>query len=256
MTKTYSNDVSISYPCSVAEKWVMDKNNVIANLPYVVGVTEKQVTLRFNRMKLFTYKDIFSIDVGLLGKDFIEYKLDSKTSQLGIMFSFRQNTKECNTEVMVKYKGEKEWIVSKALPEIASEIIKVMKEQVRPQTPPISSGIDLGNLDLGRISDVSKILLKSKLEKTEIIDVESNLAVFLEDLYKDLEKYPIVYISGTGESISFRILMVNGEFKSVYYNDGVRESRDETTLNGVRGKFKINVYVNLSTAVQKKIDNT
>ncbi|WP_054845607.1 hypothetical protein [Sulfuracidifex tepidarius] len=198
MTKLYSQEVSTETSCKTVEKWLMDKTNVVSNLPYLVGLKGDDVTLRFNRMGIFSYKETFSTEIGLIGKDFIEYKLKAKSSLLELMFSLNQTPKECNIKVMLKYVGEKEWIVSKALPTIGNEVAKTVGEQVKEERP-METGLDFGNLDLGKISDVSKILLKSKLEKTENIDAEPNLAVFLENMYSEVSKYPVVYISGLGE---------------------------------------------------------
>jgi len=251
MTKLHSQEVIVDAPCKTAEKWLMDRNNIITNLPFVVGIKGDEITLKFNRMGLFSYKDVFTVELGLIGRDFIEYKLKAKASLLEIMFSLSQGAKDCSIKIMLKYVGEKEWIVGKALPIIGDGMAKTIKDQIKEEQNSPFTGIDFGNLDLGKISDVSKILLKSKLEKSESVNVSPNLAVYLENQFIDLAKYPVVYISGLGEGISFRVLMLNGEFKGVYINDGNAEIRDETALNNVKGQFNVNVYVYL-TAVNKK----
>ncbi len=253
MTKLYSQDITSEVSCKSVEKWLMDKTNIISNLPYLVGLKGDEVTLRFNRMGIFSYKETFSTEIGLIGKDFIEYKLKAKSSLLELMFSLNQSPKECSIKIMLKYVGEKEWIVSKAISTIGNEVAKTIAEQVKEERPN-EIGLDFGKLDLGKISDVSKILLKSKLEKTENIDAEPNLATFLESMYTEVSKYPVVYISGLGEGISFRVLMMNGEFKEVYINDGSSEKRDETVLNSLKGSFKVNVYVYLTGASKKRIE--
>jgi hypothetical protein len=98
-------------------------------------------------------------------------------------------------------------------------------------------------------SQISKIIMKSKLANTEVISIkEEELISFFESVISQNSKYPVIYVSGTGNA-TFRVLFINGELKGVYVMVNENEYFDEESLNKLSGEFKVDIYVALSPLV-------
>ncbi|BCS92653.1 hypothetical protein [Metallosphaera javensis (ex Sakai et al. 2022)] len=102
---------------------------------------------------------------------------------------------------------------------------------------------------LSKLSMLTKLIMKSKMVKSEVITLkEGELVDYLNQVIVEFQHYPVIYVSGTGES-TFRILLINGEVRGVYVLKEGREYREEEILNELGGNLKIHVYVSLNPKV-------
>ncbi len=233
-----------------AFQWLSDVSNVISVIPNVVKVEgNKRVELKFTRLFFFTFDSTFDISYNIVGERMVEYKLvDQKGNQIKIFFVEKDKDK---LEILISYDGEKAWIVRKGLSKILEEIKKGLEKEL--SRAEIRSTAEDYSQKLGKISYISKIIMKSKLANTEVISIkEGGLVHYLESVISQYSKYPVIYVSGTGEA-TFRVLFINGELKGVYVMINENEYFNEESLNKLSGEFKVNIYVALSPQVLEVI---
>jgi len=221
-----------------------DRDVVISHLPGVVSIQGNKVKLRFRRVML-THESTYEVSAAILGPRMVEYKLaDQRGNSLVILFSSRN---ERELTISVSYSGEREWVVNKAVKLIAKELQEGLRKEVE-KLPSVSTRGDYSQ-SLSKVSFITKLLMKSKLVKSEVVNVkEGELVDYLQEIISQYSQYPVIYISGSGEG-SFRLLFVGGEMKGVYVVREGRESLEEGSLNILKGGFKIHVYVALSPKV-------
>jgi|GEM_PF-689878 len=206
------------------------------------------ITLRFKRFGLFTFKDVFIVDVRVQTQYMITYILKSERGNLfEILFTLKENrvTSKTLVHIAIKYDGEKEWIVKKFLADIGKALLDgIKKEAGKVIETKISINNDFSQ-QLNKISFISKLLLKSKLinSKKVVINRGNSLGIITDLIEEYLGKYKAIYVSGTSSQSSFRLLFIDGDLKGVYVNLNGEEHFDEKSLNSLEGEFKVNVYV-------------
>ena len=111
---------------------------------------------------------------------------------------------------------------------------------------------------LNKLSFVSKLLLKSRLIKSEGISVPKGqmLDTILSSIADILSKYKTIYVSASSTSSSFRLLFINGDLKGIYVNENGKEYfSDENILSSLSGEFKVNVYVLLVPKIPSVVED-
>jgi hypothetical protein len=237
---------------------IKDVDLMISYLPHQVGrgrttvtnggstFTIPTITLYFRRYLMFTFKDTFKVYVNVLGNSMVEYSLISNNGNvLKILFIIKRDRERWKLDVAAVYTGKSEWIVSKYLGEIAKTLAEaVIKEAGTRVTSVKATGASGETADLSKLSEVSKILMKSRLaEETSVMISQGNaVETILNLVEKYIGKYNNIYVSGISEGSSFRILISSGELKGIYVNVNGEESTDERSLNRLSGLFKVKIY--------------
>lgn len=230
---------------NVINSIIKNTDIILSYIPYQVERGYNEITLRFTRFLLFTHKDTFKVESKIDIKGMSTYILKSdKGNKIELFISLKEesNKQDIIVNIAVKYEGEKEWIVGKFLHDIAFSILNGILEESK------KSVTITGNFSqsLGKIGFITKLLMKSRLVKTEEITVgKGQLIPAIIDLVQEYLKYQIIYVSGVSINASFRLIINNGDVKGVYVNINGEESFDEKALNSLEGHFKVNVYVSL-----------
>lgn len=222
-----------------------DAEYFLSIIPYQVERGKNFITLRFRRFGLFSFKKQFEIKGITTTKGMIAYSFKSKNGDsLEFYITNRLERDHFVLNLAIQYSGEKEWIVGKYLKDIAESIERSIKEESeRIKELAVSSNL---SENLGKLSFVTKLLIKSRIVKSEEINITKDKAVEeLTKLIQDYLKYKVIYVSGTSHNSSFRVLFVNGNINGVYVNIYGNENYDEQSLNELEGHFKVNVYVSL-----------
>jgi hypothetical protein len=237
---------------------IKDVDLMISYFPHQVGrgrttvtrggsaFTIPTITLYFRRYLMFTFKDTFKVYVNVLGDSMVEYSLISDNGNvIRILFIVKRDKERWKLDVAAVYMGKSEWIVSKYLGEIARTLAEaVIKEAGTRVTSVKAAGASGETVDLSKLSEVSKILMKSRLaEETSVMISQGNaVETILNLVEKYIGKYNNIYVSGISEGSSFRILISSGELKGVYVNVNGEESTDERSLSRLSGLFKVKIY--------------
>ena len=234
--------------------WARNPSNIISVLPNVVGIENNVVKLKFTRFLLFSFEGEFVVEPSFIGSGIVEYKLtDKKGNEIKIIISAEGKS---GVKLSVSYSGEKEWIVGKGLHKILEEISNGIKSELSklPEVEQQTVGSKNFSLSLSKISSISKLIMKSKLAKTEDITLkEGEVLSYVEGIISDFANYPLIYISGSGSS-TFRLLFLNGELKGIYILKDGKDSFNEDDLNHISGEFKIHVYVGISPRIVEVLE--
>ncbi|HIP85166.1 MAG TPA: hypothetical protein EYH17_00810 [Pyrodictium sp.] len=218
-----------------------DSEFLYESLPFVVGREGGKVKLRFSRL-LFSFEDVYAPRVECdNGRRFVRYVLEGRRSRL--VLEFKSN----GTKILGEgfYDGPRGWVVGKHLGRILESLVN---DAARIADKVAKLKIDKSDYSdlLASISWVSKLLMKSVLLRSELTMIrKGGLLDYVERLVveKILQKYPMVYVSGYGDSGTFRILFVGGEVRGVYANIGGKEYvGDERILNEFEGVTRVKVY--------------
>ncbi len=221
-----------------------DKEFIISSLPCVVARFSNKILLRFSRLLLFRVDDVYSLDIEQIDKGIV-IKLFGEKSTVTLIFRLSGNDK---IEYIGEYNGPKQWVVVPCLEDIGRSVIKDVTEEARRRSVERSrtaAGADYSAL-LAKVSWVSKLLLRSVLIKSEIVAInKGSLISYIEDLASEgvLSKYKTIYVSGTSDIGSFRMLFINGELVGVYsLIRGKEYVGDDKVLNEFEGFTRIRVY--------------
>ena len=222
-------------------KVMCDSDFLYESLPFVVGRDGNRVKLRFSRL-LFSFEDTYTPHVEYdASRKFVRYVLEGRRSRL--VLEFKSNGVRVVGEAF--YNGPRGWVVGKYLGKILENLVEdAVRIADRIAKFKTSKG-DYSDL-LASISWVSKLLMKSVLLRSELTMIrKGGFLGYIERLVEEkiLQKYPIVYVSGYGDSGTFRILFVGGEVRGVYVNIGGKEYvGDEKVLNEFEGITRVKVY--------------
>ena len=224
-------------------KYLRDEDFVKSSLPYLVGVGKGKVTLRFTRMLLFHFEDTYDLLITSVSEN-VNHILTGRKSNIKLSFK-KQSDDSINA--IATYEGPKAWVVGSCLNKLLITLIKEAdaraKEAVEAEaTREVSDYSE----KLALVSWVSKLLMKSLLVKSEIVAIpKGGLVSYVENLVAEeiLQKYRIVYVSGTSDNGTFRLLFANGSLAGTYVNLGGKEFvGDERALNEFEGFTKVRVY--------------
>ncbi|BFH73927.1 hypothetical protein SJAV_18710 [Sulfurisphaera javensis] len=222
-----------------------DNDFFLSIIPYQVERGKNAITLRFKRFALFSFKDQFIIEGKTETKNLITYTFKSKNgNSLEFYIANRVDKNQLVFDLTIQYSGEKEWIVRKYLRDIAESMERSIKDEIKK----IKDRVISTNLseNLGKLSFLAKLLMKSRIVKSEEIDIIRSQAVeVLSQLIQDYLRYRLIYISGTSNNSTFRVLFVDGNVSGVYVNINGNENYGEQSLNELEGHFKVNIYVSL-----------
>ncbi|NON62847.1 hypothetical protein [Acidianus sp. RZ1] len=221
--------------------WTKDPSNVISAIPNVIGINGNIIRLKFTRFIFASLESDFLLEPSFLGSGMVEYKLiDNKENEIKIIFSKYDK----GIKISIGYSGEKEWVVGKSLKTIVEQITNNIEKEIKNVKMEPNNTMDFSTA-LSKISMISKIIMKSKLVKTE--DVELTLGQvpdYIQQTISDFKNYQMIYVSGSGSSI-FRAVFIGGELKGVYVMNEGKDTYNEESLNKLQGHFKINVYVSI-----------
>lgn len=245
--KTYIVEDNISNNSNLVYATIKNFDNIASFIPYQVGRGHNEITLRFTRFLVFNFKIILRLENIISNKSSITYTLKSdRGDSLEFFFTIKEDKMNRSLiNIVIKYNGEKEWIVGKYLEDIGKSILRGIRE-LSIKTESLST---IGNFSesLSKISFISKLLMKSRLVKSDEINVsKGQLINNLLELIQEYLKYKLIYVSGTSQNTSFRIVFIDGDVKGTYVNINGKESFNEKTLNELEGLFKINIYVSLT----------
>ena len=250
---TYIAEGTIEAEANSVITTIKDVNTVLSYFPYQVEREKNNITLRFSRFLIMSFKDTFEVSVTQQSSLMVTYILSSaRHNKFQIFFAIKENKPNSLVHVAIEYSGEKEWIVKKYLPEITKSLIEgISKEVKRVQEVKVEvSGKETDySKVLNKLSFISKLLMKSRLIKSEGISVSKGhmLDAIIELLADILSKHKYVYVSATSLEYSLRLLFIDGELRGIYVNDNGKEYfGDENMLNELSGDFKVNVYVVLT----------
>lgn len=234
-------------------RWAKEQSNIISILPNVIKIQGNVVRLRFTRLLLFSFESDFSIELAFVGSGLVEYKLkDEKDNEIKIIITAQPKK---GVKIATSYSGQHEWIVSKGLKRILEEIVKGIRNEASKfkEVEEVQTEAENYSPMLSKISSITKIIMKSKLVKSEEVTLkEGEVLSFIEEVISEYSNYPIIYVSGAGDS-AFRLLFINGELKGVYVMRNEKESYNEEELNRLSGNFKIHIYVAISPKVVEAI---
>ncbi|BCU67644.1 hypothetical protein HS7_10810 [Sulfolobales archaeon HS-7] len=250
---TYLAEKAVDANSNTVISVVKDADTLLSYFPYQVEKGRNTLTLQFSRFLVLSFKDTFEISFSKQSSLMFGYtlkSLKSRNNKFQIFISVRDNK---NSTILVhmaiEYGGEKEWIVKKYLPDIAESLLEGINKEVK-RVSEIEAESNEKEFDyskqLNKLSFVSKLLLKSRLVKSEGISIPKGqmLDTVLGSIGEVLSKYRTIYVSASATSASFRLLFINGELKGVYVNDNGKEYfNDENALSSLSGEFKVNVYV-------------
>ncbi len=220
-------------------KALSDRDLVISSMPCVVARHRDKVRLRFSRLFLFRVEDTYSISLSR-SDSVVQIKLAGDKSTIDLTFFVYVNRVEYTGE----YNGPKPWVVSSCLEEMGESIYhEAISESERIVGPAVST--DFSEL-LAKMSWISRLLTKSILVKSEVIVInKGGLVSYIENLASSnvLTKFKTVYVSGTSDKGSFRLLFMDGELVGVYAIIGGQEHiGDDKALNDFEGFTRIRVY--------------
>jgi len=169
LMRTYISEEMINASLEKVLVLLRDKELISSYIPYQIGRERDGIVIKLSRFYMFTFKDKFKLEQGMSTKELITYKLKSdKGNSIEIIFTLRGDGRN-NTKlnVAVKYEGEKEWIVGKYLKEIVESIIKSLKNELEKRYELETK--ESFSKQLGKLSFISKSLMKSRLVKSEEI---------------------------------------------------------------------------------------
>lgn len=222
-------------------------------IPYQVSRYDHSVTLNFSRfISLLSFKDTFNIQKDI-SKNLVTLKLVSmKNNELKIFIVLSGQVNKTRVEILVEYKGEKEWIVGKYLNNIAVSVLNGIKLLMETYS---KTQEDLSH-KLNSLQFLSNLMLRMKLESQIVATIKKGeMTVFLIDnvirKYKDNN---FLLITGMSDKYSFRLIYMNNEIKGLYLNDsGTSRFGKEVNLDDIDGEVRINVYTPLDKSVIKVI---
>ena len=252
--KSYMVEEKVSADTSTLSEIIKNSDIILSYIPYQVERGRNEITLRFSRFLLFSFKDKFEIEGKINKNESSIYRLGSeRKNKLEISITIKEEKSLVNIEV--KYSGEKEWIVNKYLKEIVESILNGIKEEVKKETT-IQTNADFSE-NLGKLSFITKLLMKSRLVKTEEIEIrKGQLISIISDLIQQFLSYKLIFVSGSSTSGTFRILFIGGDVRGVYVNMNGEKQMNEETLDEIEGRFKVNIYVSLEPeAILKSFRN-
>ncbi len=219
-----------------------DPNFIISSLPYVIGREKEKIVLGFSRL-LFRFRDNYSVEVeGGSGQNYVEIRLTGERSL--IVFKYRWEDDKFVIEAI--YQGPRSWIVVPKLNVMALALLdKAEKNAEKVFIRDIEAVGDYSRL-LSSISWTSRLIMKSMLLKNELISVpKGGLMSYVEGLISSgiIQRYPIVYVSGSGDKGSFRLLFINGKLSGIYaVIDGKEYIGNDRALNAYEGISRVRVY--------------
>jgi len=235
-TEVYVGNVS---PDAVV-KLLSDRDFVVENMPYVTGVEGDRVKLRFRRMLFFSFEDVYSVATGFeegTARCFFRGSASEFTMEFAPVKRFVRAT--------VLYRGPRGWVVASCLERAARDLIKSAIEDASKATSGVL-GVEDYSQRLALVSWVSSLLMRSVLVKSELTVVpRGGLVDIVEKLVSEgvMDRYRVVYVSGTSERGSFRLLFVDGKLVGIYANLGGKEFvGDERVLNEFEGFTRVKVY--------------
>ncbi len=223
-------------------KYLKDDDFVRSSLPYLVGVKGSgKVTLRFTRMMFFHFEDNYDLLVTSVNGD-VNIILAGERSNIKLTFTASTNNSVAATAT---YDGPRAWVVSSCLNKLVTTLIKEADARAKEAAETSRTTADYSE-KLALVSWVSKLLMKSLLLKTEIVSIpKGGLVNYVENLIAEeiLQKYRVVYVSGSSDSGTFRLLFVSKSLAGSYVNLGGKEYvGDERALNEFEGIAKVRVY--------------
>jgi len=232
---------------------VKDADTLLSYFPYQVERGRNTITLQFSRFFILSLRDTFEVSFSQQSSLMFVYTLKSltgKNNKFQIFINVRDNKNSTSlVHLAIEYSGEKEWIVKRYLPDIAHSLLEGISREAKrayeAKAQENEKEFDYSR-QLNKLSFVSKLLLKSRLIKSEGISVPKGqmLDTILSSIADILSKYKTIYVSASSTSSSFRLLFINGDLKGIYVNENGKEYySDENVLSPLSGEFKVNVYV-------------
>ncbi len=239
---------SVSIPSDRVIAVLLDPEFVASNTPYLVGVRGEKLVLMFRRLVIG-----FSDEYSLLVEGSVSEKRAAHLYQ-GSKSTIKIEYRGMNGVVRAfgEYRGPRAWIVSRKLRGIAESLLNDAEKAARERR--IGGGLEDFSGKLSSLSWVSKLVMKSILVKNEITIIpRGGLPSYIEGLIteKILQRYPVVYVSGSAENGSFRLLFVDGEPRGVYaVVEGREYIGDDSVLNRLEGATRVKVYALLAKQVE------
>ncbi len=229
-----------------ALRLLADRGFTLSYMPFIVGITGNRVKLLFTRFLVAKYSD--------------EYELSITSSAGVVAHSFTGKQSRFTIEYRVEgeqltarggYQGPRKWLVSGKLRDIAKSLVEAAlreAEKTGEERGRVGGAEDFSE-NLKSLSWTSKLIMKSMLLRNEAtIITKGGLVDYIERLIGEgiVKKYCVVYVSGSSENGSFRLLFVNGELKGVYaIVDGKEYIGDDKALNMLQGVTRVKVYGSL-----------
>ena len=217
-----------------------DREIILSSLPCVVARQRDRIKLRFSRLLLFKMEDLYSINVSKTSEG-VRISLIGEKSVLNIIFLLKNGV----LEYIGEYNGPRQWLVTRCLEEIGVSLNEALLSEAATKVSKHVSDKKYSE-KLSMVSWISKLLMRSILVKSEIVAInKGGLISYIENLASSniFSKYKTVYISGTSDKGTFRLLFVGGELVGVYATiDKDEFIGDERALNNFEGFTRIRVY--------------
>jgi len=241
-SKASSITAKVTHP-NITLKYLRDEDFIKSSLPYLVGVRKGKITLRFTRMLFFHFEDTYDLLVTSISEN-VNHILTGRESNIKLTFKKGPNNSIVATAT---YEGPRAWVVGSCLSKLLTTLIKEADARAREEVEATATRVASDYSEkLALVSWVSKLLMKSLLVKSEIVAIpKGGLVSYVENLVAEeiLQKYRVVYVSGTSDNGTFRLLFANGSLAGTYVNLGGKEFvGDERALNEFEGFTKVRVY--------------
>jgi len=221
---------------------------IVSNMPYLVGIEGDAIRLLFKRL-LFSYSDRYSLDVRATENHReVTIRLNGEKSSIVITFS----AKGGRLTYSASYKGPRRLLVKGLVNKMAKKLLEkaVRDSESMALDETSASGVDYSR-SLSSLAWVTRLLQKSMLVHQGVISVPlGGLVHQVEAIISGkelLKKYSLIYVSGTSNSGSFRLLFENGRLAGVYANiDGREYYGNERVLGSIAGVINIRIYGSLT----------
>ena len=220
-----------------------DESFLASSMPFTVGLSGGRLRIMFRRL-LFRFTDDYELHVSR-EQDGVRVELAGRRSRITITYRAGGSS----VEYTIEYRGPRSWIARRGAERLARELLAAAKREASRRAASrerrAGGGADYSEA-LSSISWTTRLIMKSILVKSDVVNLApGGLHHYLEGLLSsgEVSRYRVVYVSGTGESGSFKALFIDGELRGVYVNaSGEEASGDEKALSRLQGFFNVRVY--------------
>lgn len=227
-----------------------DTDFALSYMSYVVKRTPDSIDISFPGF-LFGLKDTYTLSVSLY-KDIVKYEFKGRKSLIVIQFIVNRGSHNSLINLSLEYSGPKERFLKKYFQNINDNYVEALERRSHYESQRQSAGKET-HVNLGSISVVSKIVMRSRLISEEDVEIPKGgvnyvVGKLLEEAKKKGSEYSEYYLSMSsdqGSQVRF-IVNGNGEVWSLYIRDMTGKiyqgEEAEAIVEEICGSFKISLH--------------